>query len=137
MSLVLYWDASAVLSALFKDQHSETAWNLARTEGIHLLSSLGAAEVHAVIARIEREGVLAPVLVAAAREAFALGPWRRVYMHPDWQFLEQLASRWPLRGADLWHLALAKTIQQELHEVRLLTFDQRLAAAAAGEQLAV
>lgn len=134
-SNIVYWDASAVLSALFKDEHSATAWKLAREDGIHLLSSLAAAEVHAVIARIEREAVLADVLIAAARDAFASGPWRPLHMQPSWRLFQECAVRWPLRGTDLWHLALAKTVRQELPEVRLLTFDRRLAVAAAGEKL--
>ena len=36
---------------------------------VHFLSTLAWAEVHAVIARIERERALAKVLAAAAREA--------------------------------------------------------------------
>jgi hypothetical protein len=44
-----------------------------------------------------------------------------------------LSSRYPLRGADLWHLAAAKSLQEELPELRLLTFDQRLMEAAQGE----
>jgi predicted nucleic acid-binding protein len=47
-----------------------------------------------------------------------------------------LASNWSLRGADLWHLAAAKTLQCELPELLLLTFDQRLYHAAAGENIA-
>lgn len=133
---VLYWDASAVISVLFRDEHSDTAWTLARQDGVHILSTLAAAEVHAVIARIERERILADVLVQAARQAFASGPWRRLNMQPTWELFEQYAARWPLRGADLWHLALAKTLQLELPEVRLLTFDRRLAIAAVGEGLA-
>lgn len=133
---VLYWDASAVISVLFRDEHSDTAWTLARQDGVHILSTLAAAEVHAVIARIERERILADVLVQAARQAFASGPWRRLNMQPAWELFEQYAARWPLRGADLWHLALAKTLQLELPEVRLLTFDRRLAIAAVGEGLA-
>jgi hypothetical protein len=53
---VIYWDTSAIVSALFRDRHSDTASAAARAPGTHLMSSLGWAEVHAVIA------------VAAARE---------------------------------------------------------------------
>jgi hypothetical protein len=47
----------------------------------------------------------------------------------------RLARSWPLRGADLWHLAAAKALQTELPELRLLSFDSRLTAAAHGEGL--
>ncbi len=36
-------------------------------------------------------------------------------------------------GADLWHLCTAKSPQIELPELKILTFDARLAAAARGE----
>lgn len=133
---VIYWDASAVLSALFRDAHSDTALDFSRRTGVHLLSSLAWAEVHAVIARIQRERVLSDVLITAAREALTSGPWRRVHAQPSARLTSELAVRWPLRGADLWHLALVKTLQTELPEIRLLTFDGRLAIAAQGEQLA-
>ncbi|MGH2424940.1 MAG: hypothetical protein ACRDF1_01465 [bacterium] len=41
--------------------------------------------------------------------------------------------KWSLRGADLWHLCTAKSLQSELPELRILTFDARLATAARGE----
>jgi hypothetical protein len=42
-----------------------------------------------------------------------------------------------LRGADLWHLALAKTLQADLPELGLVTFDEALAEAAVGEGLSL
>ncbi|MGC8486111.1 MAG: hypothetical protein ACP5O6_10865, partial [Candidatus Baltobacteraceae bacterium] len=47
------------------------------------------------------------------------------------------AARYPLRGADLWHLALAVDLAEELPELRLLTFDSVLDAAARAEGLAL
>jgi predicted nucleic acid-binding protein len=98
---VVYWDASAVISALLRDQNSDAASAAARTRGTHLISSLAWAETHAVIARIARERALAGVLVAAAHEALETGPWVRVNVAPDWQQIASLARSWPLRGADL------------------------------------
>ncbi len=132
----VYWDSSAILSALFRDRHSEEASQHARSSAVHFLSTLAWAEVHAVIARIERERALAKVLVAAALEALEGGPWRRLIAGPDWKVVRDLSSRWPLRGADLWHLAVAKSLQSELPELTFLSFDARLAAAAKGEGLA-
>jgi len=63
---VTYWDTSAIVSALFVDRHSDQAFAAARTPGTHLVSSLGWAEAHAVIARIERAHALSPVLIAEA-----------------------------------------------------------------------
>jgi uncharacterized protein len=131
----VYWDSSAVLSALFQDGHSEEASRSARGSAVHFLSTLAWAEVHAVIARIERERALAKVLVAAAREALEEGPWRRLNAAPDWKVVRDLSSKWPLRGADLWHLAVAKGLQTEIPELTIMSFDARLAAAAKGEGL--
>jgi len=133
--VVLYWDSSAVLSALFQDQHSEEAVRWSRLTGVHLLSTLAWAEVYAVIARADREHALAEILLKAARETVQRGPWRRVNVSPEWRLMRDLSSRWPLRGADLWHLAVAKTLQAELPELTLLSFDARLRAAAQGEGL--
>ncbi len=38
--VVVYWDASAVLSALLKDDHSKDAQKWASRAGYHFLSSL-------------------------------------------------------------------------------------------------
>ncbi len=130
---VVYWDSSAIVSALFADRYSDTASAAARAPGTHLVSSLGWAEVHAVIARIEREQALSPVLIAAAREAIERGPWVSVSVDPNRLLIATLARAWPLRGADLWHLAAAKVLQADLPELRLLSFDARLAEAARGE----
>ncbi len=132
----VYWDSSAILSALFRDEHSEEASRRARGPAVHFLSTLAWAEAHAVIARIARERALAKVLVTAAREALESGPWRRLNAAPDWKVVRDLSSRWLLRGADLWHLAVAKSLQTELPELTILSFDARLAAAAKCEGLA-
>lgn len=133
--LVLYWDASAIVSTLFKDVHSEQTWAVSRRDGVHLLSSLALAETHAVINRLARERLLADVLIKAALEALAVGPWRFINLSPGPGEIARLGARWPLRGADLWHLALAVTLKQHLPELTLLTFDSRLQAAAQGEHL--
>jgi predicted nucleic acid-binding protein len=132
---VVYWDTSAILSALFKDEHSEKAKRLADQEGVHLISSLGYSEACAVLSRIRREGLLTGILVQAAFEVLETGPWRRIHLSPAWEDLRDLSTKWPLRGADLWHLAAAKRIQQELPELSLFTFDERLKSAADGEGL--
>ncbi len=47
-----------------------------------------------------------------------------------------LAARWRLRGAGVWHLAVAKTLQRDLPELTMATYDAALRAAAMGEGLA-
>jgi predicted nucleic acid-binding protein len=121
---------------LLCDAHSTKAVERSNKAGLHVLSSLAYAETLAVLARADRERALAAVLVEAAREAFAQGPWRRVNVMPDWSTAFALSRKWPLHGADLWHLAAAKTLHAELPELRVVSFDSRLNAAANGEGLA-
>ena len=131
--MVIYWDASAILSTLIKDAHSEEAQEWANKEGDHLLSSLAYAEVLAVLSRMKREGMMADLLVEAALQSLESGPWRRLNSGPEWSLMATLSKKWPLRGADLWHLAAAKSVYEQLPELKLLTFDTRLKAAAHGE----
>ncbi|MBN2125570.1 MAG: type II toxin-antitoxin system VapC family toxin [Deltaproteobacteria bacterium] len=132
---VVYWDTSALLSALFRDGHSSEAAEWAGREGLHLMSTLAHAEACAVIARMQRERILADLLIKAALEVLHEGPWRRLNASPQWETVQPLAEKWPLRGADLWHLATAKSLQKDLPELLLLTFDAGLRDAAAGEDL--
>ncbi|HEY8201528.1 MAG TPA: type II toxin-antitoxin system VapC family toxin [Actinomycetota bacterium] len=133
IELALYWDASAVLSSLFRDAHSDEAIEWAERDGIHLLSSLAYTETRAVIARLERERLFPDVLIGSTRETLDAGPWRRLSLLPDWETVRTLAPKWPIRGADLWHLATALTLRRELPGLGLLTFDNRMAVAAHGE----
>lgn len=134
---VIYWDASAILSVLIRDAHSARATAIARRRATHLVSTLAYAEVAAVISRLERRGELPAVLAEASRELLRDGPWRRLHLQPDWVSIDGLATQWPLRGADLWHLATVVTLSRELPEVRVVTFDGRLSAASAGLGLAL
>lgn len=133
---VLYWDTSAVLSTLFPDQHSELALSALESSPIHLLSSLAWSETHAVMGRMRRSGAISEPIWDAAQVMFGRGPWRHLSGAPDWALSRVLASKWPLRGADLWHLAMAKTLHRDLPEVTLLTYDAALREAAIGEGLA-
>ena len=134
-SVVIYWDSSAVLSALLTDGHSREAKSWGDTQGLHFLSTLAYAEVSAVIARLQRERLLTDTLAKSAFEVLENGPWRLVYAWPERNVIRSLSSKWPLRGADLWHLATAKTLHLEFPELLLLSFDNRLKQAAQGEEL--
>ena len=133
--IVIYWDSSSVLSALFKDSYSQEALEWSRKEGVHLISTLAYTEVCAVISRIKRERLLADVLIDAAFEAFERGPWRHLNIWPDWKKIIALSLKWPLKGANLWHLAAAKTLQKQIPELIMSPFDSRLRVAAEGENL--
>ena len=132
---VIYWDASAILSALFQDSSSKKAIEWSRKPGVHLISTLSYAEVLAVIARLKKERLLANVLIQAALEALENGPWRHLNIYPEWEEIKILSQKRFLRGADLWHLAISKTLQKQLPELILLTFDKRLNKVASKEHL--
>ena len=132
---VIYWDSSAVLSALFADMHSKVAKKWSSAKGVHFISTLTFTEVAAVISRMQRERILADTLSQAAFEVLDNGPWRRISSLPDWKMIRSLSAKWPLHGADLWHLATAKSLHREFPELFLLSFDNRLKSAAEGEAL--
>lgn len=131
----VYWDASAILAVLFDEEHSKEAALIAQENALHLISSLGYAESCAVLSRIQRERLLSDILVRAAFDALENGIWRRLNLSPTWKDCRDLGRKWPLRGADLWHLATARRLQKEIPELILFTFDERLKSAAAGEGL--
>lgn len=133
--VVVYWEASAILSPLLKDEYSKEAQKWANQPGYHFLSPLSFAEVIAVLSRIRRERDLADILLDAANEVLENGPWRRLVISPPWNMIKDLSEKWPLRGADLWHLSAAKGLQTQFPELQLLTYDKRLKIAAQGELL--
>jgi predicted nucleic acid-binding protein len=132
---LFYWDSSAVLSALFTDSNSQAAHKWSGAEGVHLVSTLTFAEVSAVIDRMNRERLITKTLSRAAFEVLDDGPWRRISTWPEWKIIRLLSGKFPLRGADLWHLATAKSMQAEFPELYLLSFDKRLIKAAGSEGL--
>lgn len=115
---------------MIADIHSTQATAAARSNGAHLLSTLAFAETFAVLARLEREGDLPKTVADGARDVVLKGPWRHLSLQPDWKSMEILAIQWPLRGADLWHLATADTLRRELPDLKIITFDSRLGAAS-------
>jgi predicted nucleic acid-binding protein len=132
---VIYWDSSAVISALLKDANTKKAKIVAERDALHLLTTLAYAEVSAVISRMKRESMLTDVLFQSAHEVLDRGPWRRISVSPGWAIIRDLSKKHSLRGADLWHLAAAVSLAIEFPELSLLTFDQRLMTAAEIESL--
>ncbi len=133
--MVIYWDASAILSTLVEDKHSSKAQKWIKKKAIHLLSSLADAEVHAVLKRMKHDKSLKPRLYDSVLDAYFQKPFRRINTQPDWKIISELSSHHVLKGADLWHLATVKTIQQELPEVKMITFDKQLSNAGEAENL--
>jgi len=134
---VVYWDSSALLSVLFQDAHSPNAVKWSQKPGIHLISSLAFVEVCAVLARLKRERLVADVLVSAAYESLEHGPWRSLLIQPERKRIKPLAARRSLRGADLWHLGAVLTLQEQLPEIKILTYDLRLKKAAQAEHVSL
>jgi predicted nucleic acid-binding protein len=132
---VIYWDTSAILSSVFADAHSENARIWAEKEAVHFISTLAFAEFCAVISRMQRERILTEIMAGAVLEVLNGGPWRIIFSNPDLEIVKDLSAKWPLRGADLWHLATAKSLQTDFPELLLLSFDSRLNQAAEGELL--
>ncbi|MCL6613892.1 MAG: type II toxin-antitoxin system VapC family toxin [Firmicutes bacterium] len=132
---VIYWDASAVLSFLTMDEYHETAKEFYEQGGVHLLSSLSYTEVFAVLARLKRQGLLNDGQFDRTCRFLNAHPWRFATINPEREEIRRLAVRWPLRGADLWHLSFALALKREFPELILLTFDQKLRTAAEGEDL--
>ena len=133
---LLYWDSSAILAHLFGDTQSTHAAAYLRVKGRHFISSLAWAECAAAIARSQRSAVLTTANAELALGAILAAPWSALRAEPAPATLRVLARRYPLRGADLWHLALALDLGESLPGVRLLTFDSVLGAAAGAEGLA-
>jgi predicted nucleic acid-binding protein len=132
---VIYWDASAILSALVEDDHTDQAQEWLKKRGAHVVSTLSYAEVLAVFERLRRSGVVSEKLVDRSLEGLERGPWQRLDLQPDWGDIRSLASQGSLRGADLWHLSTAIGLGREIGEMTLLTFDKRLRLAAQGAGL--
>lgn len=133
----VYWDASAVVSILVRDRFTGQAQRALRRKDVHLLSSLAMAEVDAVIARMAREKHITARQAGSAADTIREGVWQLVWSHPASADLARLSREHPLRGADLWHLANALGLRDELSDVVMLSFDERLASAARAEGLGV
>jgi hypothetical protein len=88
-----------------------------------------------VISRIKREKLLADILIDVAFKALKTGPWRYLNIGPEWEKFKALSLKWSLSGTHLWHLATAITLQKQIPELTLLTFDSSLRIATKGEGL--
>lgn len=81
--------------------------------------------------------MLSGVLADAALDTISAGPLRQLNIQPDRKWIVSLSAKWPLRGADLWHLAAAKTLAAQIPEMILLMLDDRMRDAARQEGLTV
>lgn len=133
----VYWDASAVLSLLFPDGHSRAARACAAQEVENMLSSFALAEIYAVLERARKSGARSEAVIAESKRRLVRGRWRYVRISPRRAMLQELAPKYALNSADLWHLSLAKALNEERPGLRLLSFDAKLVEAARGEGFSV
>lgn len=131
--LAFYWDASALLSVLAEDAHTRTAREISKRPGLHLISSLAHAETSAVLHRLVRQDLLNPREAGRLLDGLEHGPWRHSPLSPARKVLRSLNGLHPLRGADLWHLALLLTLARDHHPFALVSYDRHLVDAAAAE----
>ncbi len=132
---VIYWDSTALLSYLFQDESSEQVVEYAQKKGVHLVTSVTIAEVYSAIGRVHKEELLPASLVELLFSMLDTVPFSRLNIMPNSEALKILACRWQLKGASLWHLATAKTLQEEFPELLLLTLDRELAKASEKENI--
>lgn len=123
---VLYWDSSAILSCLVADVHSEQAKKQLVHSGLHLVSSLGQAEVLAVLRRIEKTNPSFKTPIKQAREMFLGDCWAWTTVQPKVQDIESLSKQYTLRGADLWHAAAFLELRRTVLPLTMVTFDREL-----------
>jgi predicted nucleic acid-binding protein len=137
MELAIYWDASAILSLIARDAHTDDALSWYEKDCTHLMSTLAYAETCAVLSRLQRDRIITGSEASGSLDAIASLPWKRLLLCPGWDEISEVSGKWGLRGADLWHLSLALTLRRrQLSELVLLTYDSQLRSAAAGEGLA-
>lgn len=127
----VYWDASVILSLFTGDDHAEDALFWFSTDSVHLISTLTYAEVCAVLRRFQREHLTPREDVIRTINSLHIAPWRRLNINPAWDVTTDLSEKCTLKGADLWHLSLARTLRnRNLWPLHLLTYDARLRDAA-------
>ncbi len=73
------------------------------------------------------------VLAQSAYQAMFEGPWRHLLLCPTREQMDYLRGKYALRGADFWHLALARTLKKDIPELIVLTFDHKLREGAERE----
>lgn len=131
--MIVCWDASAVVKLLRREEGSDLARRLWRSDAAAVASTLVHAEVAAALARGRREGGL----TRPAHEQ-AVVRCRKLLAELDlFAVTERRATRaaqvvdtFGLRGADGVHLATALEVADTGADVVLATWDRRLSAAA-------
>jgi predicted nucleic acid-binding protein len=118
---VAYVDTSCLVAiALEEPAWEETAERIQSFDRL-VASNLLEAELRAALVREQVAGEAEPIL---AQVAWLLPP------RPLAPEIGQVLVHGYVRGADLWHLACALFLRQEVPDLAFLTLDQRQAALA-------
>jgi len=132
-----FWDTSAILPLLVEEPRTQAMVELMRDDPAAAVWWLTPVECWSALARLEREGRLTEVGVAAAATLLreAARRWTEV---PPLERIRDQASRLvrlhPLRAADALQLAAAVVLADfEPRTLPVVTLDDRLAAAARRE----
>ena len=132
-----FWDTSAILPLLVEEPRTKAMVELMRDDPAAAVWWLTPVECWSALARLEREGRLTEVGVAAAATLLreAARRWTEV---PPLERIRDQASRLvrlhPLRAADALQLAAAVVLADfEPRTLPVVTLDDRLAAAARRE----
>lgn len=136
MTDFLFADTSALVKLYVAEAGAATMWRLAGELPI-AVSELAWAELHATLARRQREGLAAPAAVAEVSARFEQhwDAFLVVDLAPTRARVRELVGRRVLRGADAVHLASALLLADEGLGIRFACSDQRLVDAARHEGL--
>ena len=136
-----FWDSSAIVPLVCAESASRTCRSWLRRDPLILVWALAATEVISALSRKRRESALNRELFAAAKRR--LGKLERAWNEVE-QFdavrarARRLLEVHPLTAADSLHLASALVvIEERTNIIEFVTFDSRLAEAAAREGFAV
>jgi predicted nucleic acid-binding protein len=136
-----FWDSSAIVPIVCAESASTKCRTWLRADPIVLVWALAATEVVSALARRRREGTLDGVRFAASKQ-------RLLKLERSWNEVAQydavrgrarrLLETHPLRAADALHLAAALVaVEERPANLEFVTFDERLAEAAAKEGFAI
>lgn len=132
-----FWDSSAIVPLVCAESASRACRSWLRADPVMLVWVLAATEVISALSRKRREEALDRDLFAAAKRRLAKleRAWNEVaQIEAVRARARRLLEVHPLRAADALHLAAALVVVEERTDsIQFVTFDSRLAEAAARE----
>jgi len=134
-----FWDSSAIVPLLLKEEASDFLWDLTQTDQEKVVWWGTETECLSALARREREGGMDRLAVSLAEENLSRILKAAYEIQPNIE-LRRIARRLlmthPLRAADALQLASALFFGgTQIHELPFVTLDKNLSFAAAKEGL--